>query len=98
MAYELVIQEPSDLVIAQAVSALRQAGFRVEQSFALRDACHYTVLLVYCQDQCAPSTVLVHGYEASSRIVLPDNVGANIKHHADIYSVLSAIEAKPLTP
>jgi hypothetical protein len=94
MVYDVILQESSDKAIARATCVLNKAGFRVEQSFALHHTYHYVVLLVYGQDQCPPSTVLVHGYDdACSRFVLPDRAGANIQHYKDIYEVLVSLEA-----
>ena len=92
MGYELTIQEPSERAIIQTASALRQAGFQVEQSFSLHDCCQYTVLLVYSQECCAPSSVLIHGYDKHTRILLPDSTTSNTELHAAIYVILSSIE------
>lgn len=91
MAYELQLQIPTDEAVAYAVQALNNAGFRVEQSFALRESWHYIVLLVYGEDTTPPSTILVHGCDTCSRFMLPDSVGSNTKHHTDIYKALASI-------
>lgn len=91
MAYELQLQVPPDEAITRAVAALKNAGFRVEQSFALRDLWHYVVLLVYSEEKNPPTTLLVHGCDTYSRFILPDGIGSYTKHHTDIYKALVSI-------